>query len=102
MRSVQILKSDKSPHQRLIANTSFVKTALGEARKLLEVTPGPIAPIIPRNAREAARIRRELLKAAIYPPFVKYATDPANGYFRFVISSEHKRKQLEGLVGALT
>jgi hypothetical protein len=46
-------------------------------------------------------MREELLKARIYPPFVKYATGPANGYFRFVISSEHHRRQLERLLEVL-
>jgi 7-keto-8-aminopelargonate synthetase-like enzyme len=102
LKSLQLLKRDKSLRQRLIANTNFVKSALREAGKLLEVTPGPIVPVIPRNEREAAEIRRKLLDADIYPPFVKYATGPANGYFRFVISSEHGREQLEGLMGMLT
>jgi 7-keto-8-aminopelargonate synthetase-like enzyme len=102
MRSVQILKSDRSLRARLLANTKVVKEAFRAAGKLLEITPGPIVPIIPRSAREGNDIRRALLKAAIYPPFVKYATGPANGYFRFVISSEHTRDQLETLVHALT
>lgn len=102
MRSVQILKSDKSLRRRLVANVKFVKEALCGAGKLSEITPGPIVPIVPRSARDATIMRDGLLKAAIYPPFVKYATGPANGYFRFVISSEHSRKQLENLAEVLT
>jgi 7-keto-8-aminopelargonate synthetase-like enzyme len=102
IRSVQILKSDKSLRQRLIANTDFVKSALSAAGKLSEVTPGPIVPVIPRSARDATSINERLLRAGIYPPFVKYATGPVNGYFRFVVSSEHTRKQLERVVGVLT
>ena len=99
--SLQILKRDKSLRQRLIANTHLVKSALHDAGRLLEMTPGPIVPIIPRNAKQANEIRRELLKASTYPPFVKYATGPTNGYFRFVISSEHGRGQLMKLVELL-
>jgi 7-keto-8-aminopelargonate synthetase-like enzyme len=102
IRSVQILKSDRSLRARLVANVKLVKEALGAAGKLSEITPGPIVPVIPHSAREGNDIRRALLKAAIYPPFVKYATGPANGYFRFVISSEHSREQLETLLHALT
>ena len=102
LRSVQILKSDETLRQKLIASTNFVKSALIEAEKVLATTPGPIVPIISRSAREATKTRRELLKTDIYPPLVKYATGPANGYFRFVISSEHTREQLEGLLMALT
>jgi 7-keto-8-aminopelargonate synthetase-like enzyme len=102
MRSVQILKSDKSLRRRLVANAKMVKEALCAAGKLSEMTPGPIAPIIPRSARDATNMTRELLQAGIYPPFVRYATGPVNGYYRFVISSEHSNKQLEKLVGVLT
>jgi 7-keto-8-aminopelargonate synthetase-like enzyme len=102
MRSVKILKSDRSLPRRLIANVKFVKEALCAKGKLSEVTPGPIVPIVPRSARDATQMRQELLRTGIYPPFVKYATGPANGYFRFVISSEHSRKQLESLVSALS
>ena len=102
MRSVQLLKSDRRLRQRLVANVELVKEAFCGAGKLSEITPGPIVPVVPRNAGDAAQMREGLLKAAIYPPFVKYATGPANGYFRFVISSEHSRKQLERLLKVLT
>ncbi len=101
LRSVQILKSDKSLRRRLVANSKVVKEALFSAGTLSELTPGPIVPVIPRGAGDATRMRRELLEADIYPPLVKYATGPAEGYFRFVISSEHSDEQLEKLLKAL-
>jgi 8-amino-7-oxononanoate synthase len=101
MKSVQILKDDKSLRGRLVANVKFVKEALCAAGKLSGVTPGPIVPVVPRSARDATRINGELLRAEIFPPFVKYATGPADGYFRFVISSEHSKEQLEKLVCVL-
>lgn len=102
MSSVQLLKSDRSLRARLVAKAKFVKEALCAAGKLEEITPGPIVPIVPRSASDATLISQRLLGAGIYPPFVKYATGPVNGYLRFVISSEHSRKQLEKLVGVLT
>jgi 7-keto-8-aminopelargonate synthetase-like enzyme len=102
MTSVHILKRDRSLRARLVANTNFVKSALHGAGKLSEVTPGPIVPIIPGSAREVTEIRRRLLATDIFPPFVKYAIGPANGYFRFVISSEHHKDQLKGVVEVLT
>jgi 7-keto-8-aminopelargonate synthetase-like enzyme len=102
MRSVQILKNDASLRKRLNGNKNLVKETLHGAEKLSEITPGPIVPVVPRSARDAARIKGELLRAGIYPPFVKYATGPANGYFRFVISSEHSKEQLERLVSTVS
>jgi len=97
MRSVQILKNDQSLRRRLVANVKFVKEALCGAGKLSEITPGPIVPFVPRSARDVTQMRQELLEAGIYPPFVNYATGPVNGYYRFVVSSEHSRAQLEKL-----
>jgi 7-keto-8-aminopelargonate synthetase-like enzyme len=50
---------------------------------------------------KVAALRRKLLAAKIYPPFLKYPGGPAKGYFRFVISSEHSRAQLDNLVAVL-
>ena len=101
IKSVQILKSDRSLRKRLIANVKLVKEALRAAGKLSEITPSPIVPVVSRSAKDATLMRLGLLKAGIYPPFVKYATGPANGYFRFVMSSEHSRKQLQRLLQIL-
>jgi 8-amino-7-oxononanoate synthase len=101
MRSMQIMKKGKSLRGRLVTNVKFVKEALCSAGKLPEITPGPIVPVVPRSVRDATKMGEGLLKAGIYPPFVKYATGPANGYFRFVISSEHSREQLRKLVEVL-
>jgi 7-keto-8-aminopelargonate synthetase-like enzyme len=102
MKSVQILKDDKSLRGRSVANVRLVKEALCAAGKLSDVTPGPVVAFVPRSASDATRMRRELVRAGIFPPFVKYATGPKDGYFRFVISSEHSKEQLEKLVGVLT
>jgi hypothetical protein len=46
-------------------------------------------------------LHQALLAAGIYPPFIKYPGGPASGYFRFVISSEHGRRQLDDLTKVL-
>ncbi len=71
----------------------------GEGRG--EGLPGPIIAIHPQSEAETRELRRRLLAAGIYPPFLKYA-GAEKGYFRFVISSEHTRAQLDGLVAVLT
>jgi 7-keto-8-aminopelargonate synthetase-like enzyme len=101
LAGVRILKADKSLRRRLVVNAAHVKTALRQAGLPLAETPGPIVPLLPRSAREAARLNRALFAAGIYPPFIKYPGGPPSGYFRFVISSEHTRPQLDRLLGAL-
>ena len=101
LQSVKILKTDKSLRLRLFQNSDYVKTALREAGFEIPKTPGPIVPLHLQRESEVAALRRNLLAAKIYPPFLKYPGGPAKGYFRFVISSEHSRSQLDNLIGVL-
>jgi len=99
--SVGILESDGSLRQRLVLNTEYVKAALRDAGFQLPAAPGPIVPLHLRRPREILAMKKALLKARIYPPFIKYPGGPDRGYFRFVLSSEHSREQLTNLVGTL-
>lgn len=99
--SVTILKSDKHLRERLLQNTAYVKQRLIARGLPVMDTPSPIVPFIARDAKQAAQLRRRLLACGIYPPFIRYPGGPATGYFRFVISSQHTRKQLDALVRAL-
>ena len=101
LASLKILRADPSLRRRLALNTSRVKGALAEAGLTLPPGPGPIVPIIPRQARERAALQRRLLAADIHPSFIRYPGGNADGYFRFVISSEHTPAQLDALIAAL-
>lgn len=101
LAGVRILKADRSLRRRLLENAAHVKTALRTAGLTLAEQPGPIVPLLPRNPRESARLHRALLVAGIFPPFIKYPGGPPSGYFRFVLSSEHTRAQLDSLIEAL-
>ena len=79
-----------------------MKAALREAGLPINDGPGPIIPFIPRNDHEAARLKKKLFAAGIHPPFINYLGGPADGYFRFAISSEHTPEQLDALVAALS
>jgi 7-keto-8-aminopelargonate synthetase-like enzyme len=101
LAGVRILKADPGLRRRLGENAAYVKKALRQAGLALAETPGPIVPLLPRHPSEAARLRRALFAANIYPPFIKYPGGPPSGYFRFVISSEHTRAQLDSLLNVL-
>ncbi len=101
IKSVAILKTDQRLRARLVRNTSYVKQKLLARGFPVMDTPSPIIPFIARDATEAAELKRRLLDQGIYPPFIKYPGGPASGYFRFAISSEHTRAQLDGLLKAL-
>jgi 7-keto-8-aminopelargonate synthetase-like enzyme len=101
LTAVKILKTDKSLRRRLFRNSDHVKAALRMAGLAIPETPGPIVPLHLLDERATASLKRRLLKAGIYPPFLKYPGGPANGLFRFVISSEHSRAQLDQLLEVL-
>ncbi len=102
LQAVKILRTDKSLRRRLLHNADYVKSALRQAGLALPETPGPIVPLHLPGETEVAALRQKLLAAKIYPPFIQYPGGPANGYFRFVIASEHTRSQLDNLLGVLT
>jgi 7-keto-8-aminopelargonate synthetase-like enzyme len=99
--ALRLCRADASLRVRLERNSEFVKNELRAAGLALPPHPGPCIPFPLRSARDNARLRRALLAARIYPSFSEYPGCPAGGYFRFVISSEHSRAQLEHLVATL-
>lgn len=101
LTSIAVLKADHSFRTRLFKNTSYVKRALARAGFSVGDTPGPIIPLIPQNPKHANALKRRLLAAGIHPPFIKYPGGPSSGYFRFVICSEHSRRQLNALIRAV-
>jgi 8-amino-7-oxononanoate synthase len=101
LEGVRILKTNPNLRRRLVANAAYVKTALREAGLPLAETPGPIVPLRPRHTNDAVRLQRALLAEGVYPPFIKYPGGPPSGCFRFVISSEHTRPQLDTLLKVL-
>jgi 7-keto-8-aminopelargonate synthetase-like enzyme len=87
--------------RRLIANVIYVRETLHDAGLSIEDAPAPIISFFPANQQEVTRVSQQILRCGIYPPFVRYPGGPVNGYFRFVISSEHNRRQLDSLIEAL-
>ncbi len=101
LRAVRILRADKSLQRRIHDNTLYVREGLRKSGARVLETPGPIVAIIPDRDQTSTELRKALLTAGIYPPFIKYPGGPPTGYFRFVISSEHSRKQLDDLIRIL-
>src|ERR1041385_1608624 len=95
--AVRILKSSPSLRRRLYCNSNYIKNALLKSGFHLPEAPGPIICLPEFSARANRTLTNALLDANIYPPFIKYPGGPENGYFRFVISSEHTREQLDNL-----
>jgi 7-keto-8-aminopelargonate synthetase-like enzyme len=101
LKATELLDAQPGLRQRLFRNANYVKTGVRNAGLALPDRPGPIIPLPPMNKRGVAQFRAALLDAGIFPSFIKYPGAPANGYFRFVISSEHSREQLDRLIRVL-
>ena len=97
-----IYKNGRRLQARLVQNTNYVKEKLLKKNFPVIDSPSPIVALIPRNPKEADKLKKRLLSEGIHPPFIKYPGGPESGYFRFAISSEHTRAQLDALLRALT
>jgi 7-keto-8-aminopelargonate synthetase-like enzyme len=100
LQAVKLLERGATLRDRLRRNALAVKVALCAGGFDVPDFPGPIVAIHPRSAAQAQKLRKALLAAGIYPPFLRYG-GPRPGYFRFVISSEHTRAHLELLTNTL-
>ena len=101
MAAIRILAGNPRLRARLKNNVDRIKTILRKNFFPIPETPGPIVSVMLPTPGKMEQLRRRLLATQIFPPFIQYPGGPAEGYFRFVISSEHRRDQLDSLLRAL-
>jgi 7-keto-8-aminopelargonate synthetase-like enzyme len=102
LTSIGLLRSDQSFRCRLSQNVHYVKNALRAVGMTAPENSVPIVAIVPRDRRNAQALRQRLLSRDVFPSLIKYPGAPEGGCFRFVISSEHSREQLDNLIASLT
>jgi 7-keto-8-aminopelargonate synthetase-like enzyme len=88
--SLRLLKNPE-PRVRLQENTSRVRANLDF----------PIVSVTPKNKTACDHLRAALLARGIFPSHIRYQHGPPEGYFRFAISSQHSRAQLDALAAGL-
>lgn len=101
LRSLELVRSDRASRARLLEFTAVAKGRLRRAGWAIPDTPSPILAFLPRSPSQVSRLKRALLAAGIYPSFIKYPGGPPQGYFRFALSCEHSRAQIDRLVDTL-
>jgi glycine C-acetyltransferase/8-amino-7-oxononanoate synthase len=101
LAALDILRREPVRRKRLFQNGSYLRGQMDHAGWTIAETPGPIIRLPLMNAAANDDLKKRLLNAGLYPPFVKYGKASAQGVFRFVISSEHTRPQLEKLADVL-
>lgn len=101
MKSLAVLRGGRRFRARLFRNVVYVRGKLRAGGFAIEETPGPIISAVPQSVKDANHLKPRLLAGGIYPPFIQYPGGPEGGHFRFVISSEHSQRQLDGLAKVL-
>jgi 8-amino-7-oxononanoate synthase len=101
LESVKLLKNGANLRKRLASNTAYIKDGLKPTGIISPGLSGPIIMWAPKRRAEIATLKKKLLSAKIYPPFIVYPGGPPLGYFRFTLSSEHTRRQLDTLITVL-
>lgn len=101
LASINILRNEPVRREKLRHNLSYLRKELRASGWEIAETPGPIVRLPLMKAAAAERLKKRLLAVGIYPPFVRYGKASAAGAFRFVISSQHTREQLDRLAGVL-
>jgi glycine C-acetyltransferase/8-amino-7-oxononanoate synthase len=102
LASLKILRREPARRKKLFQNLFYLRKKLRAAGWEISETPGPIVRLPALPEKQTADLKSRLLLAGIYPPFLKYGGSSAQGIFRFVISSEHTRAQLDKLAAVLT
>jgi 7-keto-8-aminopelargonate synthetase-like enzyme len=99
--AIRLFKSSPGLRRRLDRNCEYIRAELRRAHLPVPETPGPIVRLPQVGPRAVRQLQDALMRAGIYPPFIKYPGGPVEGCFRFVISSEHSRAQLDAVARVL-
>jgi 7-keto-8-aminopelargonate synthetase-like enzyme len=101
LKAVRVMGSSASRRRRLHENVRRIRSRLKKAGIELPDHPGPIISITPSSDRDARWLAHNLQERQIFPSLIRYAGGDSPRYFRFAISSEHTRAQLDALADAL-
>jgi 7-keto-8-aminopelargonate synthetase-like enzyme len=102
LQAVKLLETGNSLRCRLRDNIDYLKGPLIKRGLSIGERSSPILSVVPRSGRESLALKRRLVAHGVYPSLIAYPGGPEGGYFRFAISSEHSRRQLDKLIAALT
>lgn len=100
--ALQLVRSRRALRKQLLENVNHLRKRLRACGYSSPENPGPIVSLIFKRSLISKALQQALLKRGILPPFINYPGGPANGYFRFAISSEHSRPQLDKLAETLS
>jgi 7-keto-8-aminopelargonate synthetase-like enzyme len=101
LAAVRLVRSRPGLRRRLVRNTQFLREFIRRGGVELADHPGPVLGIRPQGGGSDAVIDRALRDRGILPPFMVYGGGAEGGYYRFAISSAHRREHLAAVGEAL-
>lgn len=101
LEAVRVLGSSASRRNRLQNNVRRIRSRLHQAGVEVPDHPGPIISVAPLLDCYARILTTRLRARQIFPSLIRYAGGSSPSFFRFAISSEHTRAQLDALADAL-
>ena len=88
--------------RRLARNVDYTKKILHQRQFPVASTPAPIISWTPKTSDQAELLKKRLMALEVFPSLIRYPGGPPNGYFRFVLSSQHTCGQLNALLEGLS
>ena len=86
LEAMELLKGDSPLRKRLQRNVDY----LGNSGPIIQIShPDP-------------SLKGKLIRHKVFPSWIRYPGGPSAGYFRFAISSEHTKEQLDDLRRAVS
>jgi 8-amino-7-oxononanoate synthase len=101
LEAVRLVRGRPGLRSRLKRNTQFVRELIRRGGVGLPDHPGPVLGIRPCEGGADAAMDRALLARGILPPFMIYPGGVEGGYYRFAISTAHRREHLMAVAEAL-
>lgn len=99
--SVEVLRKEPERRARLQSNALRAKAILRSTGLSLPATPSSVLALPTADEAMTGQLRRDLLRAGVFPSFISYPGATAVGRFRFVLSSEHSWQEIERLIEVL-
>jgi len=101
LTSLKLLRTRPALAKRLLRNTALVKERLADGGLPVSDSVFPVISLECPERKAAAALRRRLLANGIYPSCIRYPAGSDGTSYRFALSSEHTRDQLQRLVAVL-
>ncbi len=87
--SLRIFQKHPQLFARLQSNVALLNHLLPGRAAIIGDPRTPVVGVFPTSLAQAEALRTALLRAEIFPPFIRYVTGPGTGFFRFALSALH-------------